>query len=92
MRPLFSNGPGPYEASVVALATGETHRFFEVLREYRKAPEVTRERLYLEAMESVLANSSKLLMGVTPDENDGGDGNTLKYMPLDRLVAPRGAQ
>ena len=80
-----------YEASVVALATGETHRFLEVLREYRKAPEVTRERLYLEAMESVLANSSKLLMGVTPREKNGGDGNPNKYLPLDRLVAPRGA-
>ena len=79
-----------YEASVVALATGETHRFLEVLREYRKAPEVTRERLYLEAMESVLANSSKLLMGVTPGENDGGDSNALEYLPLDRIVAPRG--
>ena len=80
-----------YEASVVALATGETYRFLEVLREYRKAPEVTRERLYLEAIESVLANSSKLLMGVTPGENDVEEGNTFKYMPLDRIVAPRGA-
>ena len=67
-----------YEASVVALATGETHRFLEVLREYRKAPGVTRERLYLEAM--------------TPGDNDGGDGNTNKYLPLDKRVAPRGAQ
>ena len=74
------------------LATGKTHRFLEVLREYRKAPEVTRERLYLEAMESVLANSTKLFMGVTPGENDVGDSNALKYLPLDRLVAPRGAQ
>ena len=48
--------------------------------------------IYLEAIESVLANSSKLLMGVTPGDNDGGDGNTNKYLPLDKRVAPRGAQ
>ncbi len=53
---------------------------------------MTRERLYLEAMESVLANSSKLLMGVTPGENEVGGGNTIRYLPLDRIIAPRGAQ
>ncbi len=51
-----------------------------MLREYLKAPEVTRERLYLEAVESVLANSSKILMGVE-------GGNNLLYLPLDQLTA-----
>ena len=68
-----------YKAQVVAGAEGETSRFLMVLAEYEKAPEVTRERLYIEAMESVIATSSKVLVDVK-------DGNTLMYLPLDRLL------
>ena len=53
-----------------------------MLGEYEKAPEVTRERLYLEAVESVYANSNKLLMDVE-------GGNNLIYLPLDQLIKQR---
>ena len=71
-----------YRQRVVALAEGETSRFLQVLTEYRRAPEITRERLYLEAVESVMENSSKVLVDVQ-------GGNNLMYLPLDRLLAPR---
>ena len=73
-----------YEASKVALAKGEASRFTQVLEEYWKAPEITRDRLYLEAMESVLSNSTKLLI----DQKSGG--NNVMYLPLDQLI--RGQQ
>jgi membrane protease subunit HflK len=68
-----------YKAQVVANAEGEAARFEKILTEYEKAPAVTRERLYLEAVESVLSKSSKIMLDV---EN----GNNLLYLPLDRLV------
>lgn len=68
-----------YEAQVVAAAEGESARFLKVLVEYQKAPEVTRQRLYLEAVESVMANSTKVLMDV-----DGG--SNLMYLPIDKLI------
>jgi membrane protease subunit HflK len=71
-----------YRQQVIALAEGETSRFLQVLTEYRRAPEITRERLYLEAVESVMANSSKVLVDVQ-------GGNNLMYLPLDRLLTPR---
>ena len=74
-----------YRQRVVAQADGETARFLNVLGEYRKAPEITRERLYIEAMESVLANSSKVMVDVK-------GGNSLMYLPIDRLLGSAGAQ
>lgn len=71
-----------YEQRVVAGAEGETDRFLKVLQEYNKAPEVTQKRLYLESVESVLGNSTKVLLGVE-------DGNNLIYLPLDKLVEMR---
>jgi len=68
-----------YKARVVALAEGETERFLSVLKEYEKAPRITRERLYIEAMESVLSNSSKIVVDVK-------GGNSLLYLPLDQLM------
>lgn len=67
-----------YRDEVIAKAQGEAGRFIKVLTEYNKAPKVTRERLYLEAMESVLGNSNKVMMDVK-------SGNSLMYLPLDRL-------
>ena len=69
-----------YEASKVALAEGEASRFTQVLEEYLKAPVITRDRLYLEAMESVLGNSTKLVI----DQKSGG--NNVMYLPLDQLI------
>jgi membrane protease subunit HflK len=67
---------------VIAKAEGEASRFLQTLTEYEKAPEVTRKRLYLETMEYVLANTSKVIMQVK-------EGNNLMYIPLDRLMETR---
>ncbi|MBX2879880.1 MAG: FtsH protease activity modulator HflK [Granulosicoccus sp.] len=68
-----------YRARVEQAALGESDRFLSLLAEYRKAPAVTRERLYLEAMETVLGNTSKVLV-------DNESGNSLMYLPIDQLI------
>lgn len=68
-----------YKTRVEQSAFGESKRFLSLLTEYSKAPEVTRERLYLEAMETVLSNTNKVMI-----DNDGG--NSLMYLPIDQLV------
>ncbi|MDJ0657364.1 MAG: FtsH protease activity modulator HflK [Xanthomonadales bacterium] len=68
-----------YKASVTARAEGEAQRFSLLLDEYLKAPEVTRQRLYLETMESVLGQSSKVLVDIE-------EGNNVMYLPLDELM------
>ena len=72
-----------YRDKVIAEAQGITSRFLAVLTEYEKAPEVTRERLYLDALEKVLLNSPKVLL-------DAKNANNLMYLPLDRLVGGQG--
>ncbi|VAW87425.1 HflK protein [hydrothermal vent metagenome] len=73
-----------YKSKVVSEAEGQTSRFLQVLTEYEKAPVVTRERMYLDAMETVLNNTSKVMLDVE------GSGNLL-YLPLDRMMAPAAA-
>ncbi|MFK7856926.1 MAG: FtsH protease activity modulator HflK [Granulosicoccus sp.] len=68
-----------YKTRVEQAAIGESERFLSLLAEYSKAPEVTRERLYLEAMETVLGSTSKVLI-------DNDSGNSLMYLPIDQLV------
>ncbi len=68
-----------YREQVVANAQGEADRFVALLTEYRKAPEVTRQRLYLSAVEGVLGNTSKVMVDVE-------GGNNLMYLPLDKLA------
>lgn len=68
-----------YREKVVAEAQGEALRFEKLLAEYKKAPEVTRQRLYLDAVQQVMANSSKVMVDVQ-------GGNNMMYLPLDRLV------
>ena len=68
-----------YREQVVAQAQGEASRFEQLLAAYQKAPEVTRERLYLETMEMMLSRSSKVLVDVK-------GANNLLYLPLDRLL------
>ncbi|MEC7885591.1 MAG: protease modulator HflK, partial [Pseudomonadota bacterium] len=68
-----------YKERVIANAEGESTRFEKLLTEYRKAPEVTRNRLYLQAVESVLSNSSKIMIDVK-------GGNNLLFLPLDKLI------
>lgn len=72
-----------YKAQVVAEAEGESNRFLALLTEYQKAPEVTRQRLYVETVQSVLRDSSKVMLDVK-------DGNNLTYLPLDRMIQPGG--
>ncbi len=72
-----------YKAKVIARAEGEASRFEQLLAEYQLAPEVTRQRLYIDAMESVLSNSSKVLI-------DSENSNSLMYLPIDKLMERRG--
>jgi membrane protease subunit HflK len=69
-----------YAGRVVAEAEGNAARFKQVLAEYAKAPGVTRDRLYLDMMQSVLGSSSKVLV-------DQKGGNSLLYLPLDKLIS-----
>ncbi|MGR6035002.1 MAG: FtsH protease activity modulator HflK [Candidatus Nitrosoglobus sp.] len=68
-----------YKSEVVAHAEGETARFAQVLKEYLGAPEITKERLYLEAMEAVMERSRKVLVDVP-------EGTNVFYLPLDRMA------
>ena len=74
-----------YKAKVVADSEGEAERFSKLLVEYQKAPEVTRERLYIDAIESVYGNSNKVLM------DSEGSGN-LMYLPIDKLLQQNSSQ
>jgi len=67
-----------YKGQVVAAASGEASRFGQLLAEYQRAPKVTRERLYIDMMQQVLSNSSKVMVDV--------DGGNLLYLPLDQLM------
>tara|TARA_A100001037_G_scaffold297361_1_gene319270 strand:+ start:1137 stop:2276 length:1140 start_codon:yes stop_codon:yes gene_type:complete len=69
-----------YRDRVIARSTGEAERFEKLLAEYQLAEKVTRDRLYIDAMESVLSNSSKIMIDVE-------GGNNLMYLPLDRLAS-----
>ncbi len=69
-----------YRDEVIARAEGEAQRFNQLVAEYRKAPEVTRQRLYIETMQDVLGNTSKVLMS-----GDQGK-NSLLYLPLDKML------
>lgn len=71
-----------YRSQVVAQAEGEASRFSQILTEYQQAPEITRKRLYLESMESVLSNTSKIMLDVE-------GGNNVIYLPLDRIMQQR---
>lgn len=68
-----------YKEQVIAEAEGETKRFLSVLEQYKKAPSVTRKRLYLDTIESVLSQSSKVVV-------DTKGNNNLLYLPLDKLM------
>jgi len=68
-----------YKQELVANAQGDASRFSDLLSEYRKAPQVTRDRLYLETMEVVLSNTSKVVVDVK-------EGNNMFYLPLDQLI------
>ena len=73
-----------HRATVTAQAEGDAQRFRSVLTEYQKAPAVTRDRLYLETMQSVYSNVSKVMV-------ESRTGSNLLYLPLDRLLQQTGA-
>lgn len=73
-----------YRDQVVARAEGEAFRFEMLLAEYQKAPEVTRQRLYIDAIQEVLRNTSTIIVDVE-------SGNNMMFLPLDRIVGQEGA-
>jgi membrane protease subunit HflK len=73
-----------YQQKVVADAEGEASRFSQVLVQYTKAPQVTRERLYQDAMQQVLSSTTKVMV----DDKQGGN---LLYLPLDKLMQAAGS-
>ena len=73
-----------YKARVVADAEGDASRFKQVLNEYQKAPAVTRDRMYLETMQQIFSNTSKVMV-------DSKANNSMLYLPLDKLIAQSAA-
>jgi membrane protease subunit HflK len=68
-----------YKEQVIARAEGDASRFDQLLTEYAKAPEVTRQRMYIDSLQDVLTASSKIMVDV-----DGG--NNMLYLPLDKMM------
>ena len=68
-----------YKEMVIANAEGDADRFLKLLKEYKRAPEVTRKRLYMDSLEVVLSNSSKIMIDIK-------EGNNLMLLPLDKII------
>ena len=73
-----------YKARIVAQAQGDTQRFSSVLTEYQKAPQVTRERMYLDAMQEIYSGVNKVII-------DSRAAGNLLYLPIDKLMQSAGA-
>jgi membrane protease subunit HflK len=74
-----------YRSRVVANAEGEASRFTKILAEYQKAPGVTRDRMYIEAMQQIFASTTKVMI-------DTKANNSMIYLPLDKLIAQTAAE
>ncbi len=72
-----------YKARIVAQAQGDSQRFKSVLAEYQKAPQVTRDRMYIDAMQQIYSSVTKVMV-------DSRQGSNLLYMPLDKLIQMTG--
>ena len=72
-----------YKAKIVAQAQGDAQRFASVLAEYQKAPQVTRDRMYIDAMQQIYGNVTKVII-------ESRQGSNLLYMPLDKLMQSTG--
>ncbi|MBV5344920.1 MAG: FtsH protease activity modulator HflK, partial [Rhodoferax sp.] len=72
-----------YKARIVAQAQGDSQRFKSVLAEYQKAPQVTRDRMYIDAMQQIYSNVTKVMV-------DSKQGSNLLYLPLDKLIKMSG--
>lgn len=73
-----------YRARIEATAVGDASRFQQVLTEYQKAPAITRDRMYLDTMQQIFSNTTKVML-------DAKGGNNLLYLPLDKLIAQSAA-
>jgi membrane protease subunit HflK len=73
-----------YKARIVAQAEGDAQRFRSVLTEYQKAPQVTRDRMYIDAMQQVYGNVTKVMI-------ESRQGSNLLYLPLDKLMQMTGS-
>ena len=73
-----------YRDRIIATAEGDSARFAAVLEEYARAPAVTRERMYLETMQQIFMNTSKVLV-------DSRSGSNLMYLPIDKLIQQAGS-
>jgi membrane protease subunit HflK len=72
-----------YKSRIIARAEGEASRFDQLLTEYERAPSITRERLYLDSLESVFTNTNKIMI-------DAEGSNSLMYLPIDQMMKNRG--
>lgn len=72
-----------YKARIIAQAQGDAQRFSSVLAEYQKAPQVTRDRMYVDAMQQIYSSTTKVLV-------DSKQGSNLLYLPLDKLMQMTG--
>lgn len=75
-----------YKQGVIARAQGDAARFKQVATEYAKAPQVTRDRMYIDTMQQIMSNTTKVLV-----DQKSGSGNLL-YLPLDKLIQMTGSQ
>lgn len=75
----LSEESAAYKARIVAQAQGDSQRFASILAEYQKAPQVTRDRMYLETMQQIYGNVTKVLI-------DSRQGSNLLYLPLDKIM------
>lgn len=83
---VFVEAAEGYKAEVVSIANGETDRFLAVYKEYKAAPQVTRQRIYLETIEEIYKDADKIIM----DEKAGS--GVVPYLPLDQLKNKAGSQ
>jgi membrane protease subunit HflK len=74
-----------YRSEVIANAEGDASRFKQVLAEYQKAPAVTRDRMYLETMQQIFSNTTKVMV-------DSRSANNLLYLPLEKLISQTASQ
>jgi membrane protease subunit HflK len=77
-----------YRQQTVAEATGQTSRFLQVYEQYKKAPDVTRERMYLETMERLFSGADKIII----DPGASGQNGVVPYLPLNELTRPQPAR
>src|SRR5580693_1121470 len=84
----ITQGAEAYREQTVAEAKGATSRFLKVYDEYKKAPDVTRQRMYLETMERLFGGTDKIIM----DSGTAGQNGVVPYLPLNELARPQAAR